>query len=503
MQSIASVGLTTVDRLLKYAQNPKQWTIKRQDECRKLFQNDPTLLEARSYSTQTAGIPPGHALIHICAIHHHLAMAEILLATRAGEQLEWRTPEGQTALHLASAAGQADMIRLLLAHGADPTAEDLEAHSTLVVGLLSPVAAHQAGVTSMLKQELFSPGDVSIVGNREHLADRSATAEHVQAAVGWAEMGGLRILTEDVVLVDQGPNYLLVGVFDGHGDGGKCAAFVAGQVKQKVRSDFMAKGTVVQDWPMAWKTAFLEIDAQLLEQKIPGGTTATVALILKDEIITAHVGDCRCVLVQQEDLAAQLGKLSLQDKDSEQLDKDANVQVTALTTDHSAAIDEEGTRIQRAGADILKVEKSSGVLTHKVMVTRDGETAPDLLDMSRSFGDKEFKANAELGPDEQAVIAAPQVTIHSRVDADAFLIVACDGIWDVRGNDQVASLVLQRTQEGLASEELYLLPRIGDHLMDVAFDHGSEDNMSVAVVALGRMASQLPSHVVRQLDSDF
>ena len=39
------------------------------------------------------------------------------------------------------------------------------------------------------------------------------------------------------------------------------------------------------------------------------------------------------------------------------------------------------------------------------------------------------------------VTACPDVRIESRKDGDEFLVLACDGVWDVMDNNEVASTV--------------------------------------------------------------
>lgn len=59
------------------------------------------------------------------------------------------------------------------------------------------------------------------------------------------------------------------------------------------------------------------------------------------------------------------------------------------------------------------------------------------LRMSRSFGDFYMKQNSHLPPEKQAVIAVPEVMTHTRGPSDAFLVLACDGIYDVMTNQEV------------------------------------------------------------------
>lgn len=59
------------------------------------------------------------------------------------------------------------------------------------------------------------------------------------------------------------------------------------------------------------------------------------------------------------------------------------------------------------------------------------------LNLSRALGDMEYKQSKHLPPAEQIVTAYPdvrQLQLGSNVE---FMILACDGIWDVLSNQQV------------------------------------------------------------------
>jgi len=59
----------------------------------------------------------------------------------------------------------------------------------------------------------------------------------------------------------------------------------------------------------------------------------------------------------------------------------------------------------------------------------DGELA-----VSRALGDFQFK-DAGRAPEATKVTSLPDVSVHARDDRDQFLVLACDGIWDVMSNE--------------------------------------------------------------------
>jgi serine/threonine protein phosphatase PrpC len=51
------------------------------------------------------------------------------------------------------------------------------------------------------------------------------------------------------------------------------------------------------------------------------------------------------------------------------------------------------------------------------------------LNLSRSFGDFNYKRNNTLAWTEQMITCKPDVKVVERNTQDEFIIVGCDGIW--------------------------------------------------------------------------
>ena len=61
------------------------------------------------------------------------------------------------------------------------------------------------------------------------------------------------------------------------------------------------------------------------------------------------------------------------------------------------------------------------------------------LAVSRALGDFEYKKNPALPAWEQCVSPLPDVVNHTLTESDEFLVLACDGIWNVMTGQQVCS----------------------------------------------------------------
>lgn len=63
----------------------------------------------------------------------------------------------------------------------------------------------------------------------------------------------------------------------------------------------------------------------------------------------------------------------------------------------------------------------------------------------RALGDYEYKNVEGRGPCEQLVSPEPEVFVHERNDEkDEFLVLACDGVWDVMSNVDLCDFVRSR-----------------------------------------------------------
>ena len=58
------------------------------------------------------------------------------------------------------------------------------------------------------------------------------------------------------------------------------------------------------------------------------------------------------------------------------------------------------------------------------------------LALSRALGDFDYKKNNKLKPKEQAVTASPDVKIVPITADTQFIMLACDGVWDVKSSQE-------------------------------------------------------------------
>lgn len=97
------------------------------------------------------------------------------------------------------------------------------------------------------------------------------------------------------------------------------------------------------------------------------------------------------------------------------------------TRDHKPVLPAEKERIVKAGGNVV-IQRVNG-----------------LLAVSRALGDYEYKNVEGRGPCEQLVSPEPEIFVRDRdEDNDEFLVLACDGIWDVMTNEDLCDFIHSR-----------------------------------------------------------
>jgi serine/threonine protein phosphatase PrpC len=264
-------------------------------------------------------------------------------------------------------------------------------------------------------------------------------------------MQGWRVSMEDdhVHVSDLGvaaPGYGFYGVFDGHG-GDNCAHIVAAKFVEHITSQpgftAAAKSNDVEALKVCLKQAHFDLDA--LMWAMPSfnnlsdrsGCTSVTALVSPTFVIVSNAGDSRSVL-------------------------GCNSAVKAMSYDHKPYNPKEEARIVKAGGSVS-------------MKRVNGDLA-----VSRAFGDFCYKQAQNVDAAGQAVTCDPDFVVHTRNNAtDEFLVLACDGIWDVMSNEECASFVRTKIAEGYHD-----LPYVCSSLIDACLEKGSKDNMSAVIVAM-------------------
>lgn len=511
-----AVVLINLLRPYNEAKYEKLEALIRSDPGRLLYARVPRNISDRESARE------GFTPLHMAAWGGHAKVVQLMLseapAEVATELVQMVTQQGETALHLAASQGHDDVAVLLrdfcLRHHLDWQATDALNRTPLGAGLMSPVLGRSKKASVM--DALFSPEDTCVFGPTIDPGDRSYYLPSLAVAVAVSEMPGRRAAMEDATLLalssPEADNNMaaiaaVVGVLDGHDDGGRCSGVASELLGSHLLGHYERNPASGDD--VAVQEIFQTADDALRQRmdEIPGGTTACVAAVTLSLLQVANVGDSRCILVQQypaggeaQSLEEQLGQLSLTPSDTATVELGGSVYaVLSLSRDHKPSLPQERARIEAAGLQVIEVPLDENTTVSKVHMTKKLKTSE--LAMSRSLGDFEFKAKRELPSDRQAVVAIPEVVTRERSEHDALLIVACDGVWDILTNVQAAEFVMTQIQL-FALDEVHVLARVADRMCRHCFDAGSDDNLSVVLVALGETATRLTPATIASPASD-
>ncbi|XP_064599848.1 protein phosphatase 1B-like isoform X2 [Liolophura sinensis] len=291
--------------------------------------------------------------------------------------------------------------------------------------------------------------------------DKPKTEKHNEGGMGnglgygLSSMQGWRVEMEDAHSAVIGLPYGLkewsfFAVFDGHA-GAKVSATCAEQLLEHIiaNEDFRGKLDVkaateiqpsLEDVQKGIKTGFLRLDDKMRDMpevasgEDKSGSTAVCAIVSPVHLFFANCGDSRSVL-------SRAGCC------------------TFSTTDHKPINPTEKERIQNAGGSVM-IQRVNGSLA-----------------VSRALGDYEYKNVQGKGPCEQLVSPEPEIFVMDRSQDDEFLILACDGIWDVMTNEELCDFVRSRLK--LTSS----LEQVCNMVVDTCLYKGSRDNMSIVIVS--------------------
>ena len=232
---------------------------------------------------------------------------------------------------------------------------------------------------------------------------------------------GMEDCAKTLYMPGPGRTLAAFGVFDGH-RGATAAQFAAESLLSAIQT--YDENGVTQ--------AFLETDKRFCEFALKthnlSGTTAVVAVLNGDRVITANVGDSRALLISDNSL-------------------------TQLSYDHVAADPSEQQRVESSGGCIVQV---GGVWRVQGSIA-----------VTRGLGSPGYK---------QFIIPDPHVYLHRLCPLDQFLVLATDGLYMRMTNEEVRDVVLGNL--ALPLDQLAAL------LANTAIERGSPDNVTVTLVDL-------------------
>lgn len=276
---------------------------------------------------------------------------------------------------------------------------------------------------------------------------------------GVASMQGWRVEMEDahhaqLTLNGTLSDWSYFAVFDGHA-GARVSAHCADNLLECIlQTDEFRREEIAE----AIRAGFLDLDKkmrelpELCDGEEKSGSTAVCAFVSPRQMFVANCGDSRAVLARHG-------------------------APVFSTRDHKPELPSEKSRIVRAGGSVM-IQRVNGSLA-----------------VSRALGDYEYKKVEDRGPCEQLVSPEPEVSVLERAPDDGFLVLACDGIWDVMTNEELCLYVNSLLQ---LSDDL---EAITNQVIDTCLYKGSKDNMSIVLVVFP--AAPKPSPEAQRADREL
>ncbi len=257
------------------------------------------------------------------------------------------------------------------------------------------------------------------------------------------------LIEMNVDCTDEGPyDHHFMMVCDGHG-----GDLAAKKVKEMLLPHMLETkkidihGTHKERYKSYSNVLFksvIEVDSKLLDldpiksAEDKSGTTVNCAFVAENEIIVANCGDTRCVVSR-------------------------NAVATDLSQDHKPNRLDEIERIKAAG----------GFVAHGRVNGLHG--------VARSLGDFGYKNWGKSPLEKQVVTCKPDVLVYpSEFGEDEFVLICCDGVWDVMSSQDAVTFI----HEDLKSDNASCLEDALEHLLDKCLELGSLDNMTAAIIAM-------------------
>jgi len=221
------------------------------------------------------------------------------------------------------------------------------------------------------------------------------------------------------------------GIYDGHA-GQQCSEFISVEIPRCL-SDMMVQFEPAE----ALINTYTNVDKNWLslakDGNLKDGSTAISVLIKNGTLYCANTGDCRAIMY-------------------------ANNQIIQLSEDHKPDNPKELERINSHGGVVI------------------GGRVQGQIAVSRAFGDIDYKDIDTL--EEKWITCTPDIKEYELNAEVEFIVIACDGLWDVLNNEETVEFVKQQLNNNIPHD------KIAENLVQEAFELKSQDNISAVLIFL-------------------
>lgn len=271
-----------------------------------------------------------------------------------------------------------------------------------------------------------------------------------------------RVVAHRDMLPESNIAFHTVGVLDGH-DTDVASDLVSSRLPGEMGRWLKEGYSVVE----AYTRSMAELEEQLKAFTSSAGSCVLSCTIAGRFLWCSNLGDCRAILVPLAvpDAAAAASSGVLKPKVTG---------ITWMSQDQKASTASERQRIHQAGGQVM-----------------DGRV--EGLEPSRTLGDFDVKANVKPG----VISIIPEIRRHEFVPdgatpAQAVLVCATDGVWDVLTGQDVCNLIVARKEicklqadmaAGCEAPDRDVLKLLAEDLVQFSIAKGSRDDCT-AIVSL-------------------
>ena len=275
-----------------------------------------------------------------------------------------------------------------------------------------------------------------------------------------SSMGKYRDYNEDTITITKIlQDTYFFAVYDGHGGNG-CSLYLKENLHKYIKN--FSKEAIKEAINITENNFMKEraLDESGLVND-HSGSCGIIALINKNKLIIANIGDSRLILFKKSSLFF-------------------------MTEDHKPNSPKEKERIEKAGGSIYQSPSLIPIYQNGKKIEIPWRVNPGRLSVSRTFGDVEAKYGY-LGGMQNIVVAMPDIT-EIELDEDfSFLVIGCDGIFDVLSNEQILEcikiVIKEKKIENFKNINISeLCGDIADMIIKSSLALDSFDNVSCIVV---------------------
>ena len=202
-------------------------------------------------------------------------------------------------------------------------------------------------------------------------------------------------------------------IYDGHGGKG-CSSFLKENLYKNI-TEFSSIGIKIgidlAEEKFKTKIALNE-KGKLVDQS---GSCGIMLMIQGKKCIIANIGDSRLVIFR-------------------------NKSILFKTTDHKPDSIIEKARIELSGGKLYKAQSLLPVYQNGMKINAPWRVLPGRLSVSRTFGDIQAK-DENFGGNKTAIIALPDINEIELDEKYNFIVIGCDGIFDVLKNEELLECI--------------------------------------------------------------